>query len=143
LSVGELKITGRAVSFDEIYWRRSLMLKVRKEQMETFRMQMQARFVLRMVDYLRVTFPAQTKNLTDDHLRETVQQGERKAQDYGVVYEDDIRRFLGYVVVYGLTLDSHPQTQWIADILHRHDIDGTVKMDFLDDYELRVTKDQR
>jgi hypothetical protein len=119
------------------------MLKVRREQMETFRTQRQARFVQRMVDYLRVTFSTQTKNLTDDHLRETVQQGERKAHDYGIVYEDDIRRFLGYVVVYGLTLDSHPQTQWIADILHRHDIDGTVKMDFLDDYELRVTKDQR
>ena len=119
------------------------MLKVRREQMETFRTQRQARFVQRMMDYLRVTFPAQTENLTDDRLQATVQQGERKAQDYDIVYEDDIRRFLGYVVVYGLTLDSRPQTQWIADILHRHDIDGTVKMDFLDDYELRAAKDQR
>ena len=119
------------------------MLKVRKEQVDAFRRQLHTRFVQRMVAYLRTTFPAQTKSLTDDHLRDTVQQGESKAQDYGIIYEDDIRHFLGYVVVYGLTLDSQPQTQWIADILHRQDIDGTVKLDFLDDYELRVTKDQR
>jgi hypothetical protein len=115
------------------------MLKVRGKQMETFRAQMQARFVRSMMDYLRMTFPTQTKDLTDARLRETVQQGDRTAHDHGIVYEDDIRRFLGYVVVYGLTLERHPHAQEIADVLHRHDIDGTVKMDFLDDYELRVT----
>ncbi len=118
------------------------MLSIRKEQMEVFNTYMRGQFEQRMVKHLRATFPNRTKDLPDDRIHTVVQNSIKKAESYGIEYEDDIRRFIEYLVIYGTRLDTREETQWIGDILRRHDLDGTAKMDLIDSRELPVLRGQ-
>jgi hypothetical protein len=118
------------------------MLVIRKEQMDILSAHMRARFEWRMVDHLRAKFPDRTKELPDEKIRLVVQDSMRKAKGYHIEYEDDIRRFIEYLVIYGIRLDVREETQWIGDILRRDDLTGTAKMDLIDSHELQVMRGQ-
>jgi hypothetical protein len=113
------------------------MLTIREEQMQALSGLVLEQYERRMVEHLRATFPDRTKNLQDDRIRAAVQSCVKNANDHGIVYEDDIRRFIEYVVIYGTALDARAETRWIGDILRRDDLDGTAKMDLIDSLELQ------
>lgn len=69
---------------------------------------------------------------SDDELRAGIARMLRKARSFGLVYELDLWRFMEFVMIYGMTLDERADEPWIGATLRRSDIDGTVKMDFLD-----------
>ncbi|CDH44861.1 hypothetical protein [Candidatus Contendibacter odensensis] len=116
------------------------MLSIRKEQMEVLSGYMREQFEWRMVKHLREKFPDRTKDLADDKIRVVVQSSMKKAEGYGIEYEDDIRRFLEYLVIYGTRLDVREETQWIGDILRRNDLTGTAKMNLIDSRELEALR---
>ncbi len=99
---------------------------------------MRGQFEQRMVKHLREKFSDRTENLSDERMRIVVQDIVKKAESYGIEYEDDIRRFIEYVVIYGTRLDVREGTRWIGDILRRKDLDGTAKMDLIDERELEM-----
>ncbi|MFO1350305.1 MAG: hypothetical protein U1F68_06340 [Gammaproteobacteria bacterium] len=109
--------------------------------MEVFSTYMLDRFETRMVRHLRETFPDRTEKVSNDKLRDVVKAGMQKAEHYGIEFEDDVRRFLEYLVIYGARLDSKPSTRWLGAILRRQDIDGTHKMDLIDAAELQALRE--
>lgn len=118
------------------------MLSIRKEQMEVLSAYMCEQFEWRMVKHLREVFPDRTKDLPDEKIRIVVQDSIRKAQSYGIEYEDDIRRFIEYLVIYGSRLDTREETRWIGDILRRDDLNGTAKMNLIDGRELEALREK-
>ncbi len=112
------------------------MLSIRQEQMDILSDYMRDQFEQRMIKHLRLKFPERTKDLPDERIRIVVQNSTKKAESYGIEYEDDIRRFIEYFAIYGTRLDIREETQWIGDILRRRDLDGTAKMDLIDSSEL-------
>lgn len=119
------------------------MLVIRQEQMDVLSAYMRAQFEQRMIQHLRAKFPERTQDLPDERIRLVVQNSMKKAQSYGVEYEDDIRRFIEYLVIYGTRLDTREETRWIGDILRRDDLNGTAKMDLIDSRELQAFRRQK
>ena len=108
------------------------MLILRKEQMNVLRAYMSEQFEQRMTNHIRETFPDRIKDIPDERIRVVVQNSMKKAESFGIEYEDDIRRFIEFLIIYGIQLDVRQETQWIGDILRRNDLDGTAKMDLID-----------
>lgn len=118
------------------------MLRIRKEQMDVFRAYMRGQFEQRLVKHLREKFPDRTKDFPDESLRVVVQNSVKKAESYGIEYENDLRRFIEYWMIYGNQMDIQEETRWIGDTLRRHDLDGTAKMDLIDSRELQALREQ-
>jgi hypothetical protein len=118
------------------------MLTIRKEQMDVLSTHMRNQFEQRMIKHLRAKFPDRTKDLPDERIGLVVQDSMRKAKGYGVEYEEDIRRFTEYLVIYGMRFDVREETRWIGDILRRKDLSGAAKMDLIDIRELQVIRGQ-
>ena len=119
------------------------MLSIRKEQMDVLSAYTRNQFEQRMIKHLRAKFPDRTKDLPDERIRLVVQDSMRKAKGYDIEYEDDIRRFTEYLVIYGMRFDVREETRWIGDILRRDDLNGTAKMDLIDSRELQVLRRQK
>ena len=118
------------------------MLMIRKEQMDMFSAYVRGQFEWRMVKHLQEKFPDRTANLSDERIRIVVQNIMKKAENYRIEYENDIRRFIEYLVIYGTRWDDLQETEWMADILRRDDLSGTIKMDLIDSYELQLARRQ-
>ena len=116
------------------------MLIIRNDQMDVFRDYMREQFVTRMVLHMRDTFPDRTEEVEDRRLRKVAHLGLKKAQRYGIGLEDDIRRLIEFLVIYGPRMDVKDTTAWMGDILRRSDIDGSTKMDLIDDAELAMIR---
>lgn len=116
------------------------MLHIRKEQMDVLRAYMCRQFEQRMVKYVRGKFYNQVKDLSDEKIYTFVQYSMNKAKQYCIEYEDDIRRYIEYLVIYGTLLDAREEPQWIVDILQRDDLDGTAKMDLIDNCEMEAIR---
>ena len=108
---------------------------IRETQMNAFGEMMRTRFEGEMVEYLRENFPAQTRDLTDTQCRALVRHAVTKSSLYGIELEDDIARYLDYVVLYGRDFDTDPAFAWTARILQAEGINGTQKMDRIDAYD--------
>jgi hypothetical protein len=95
-----------------------------------------------LVTHLQEKFPERTQDFSDDSLRVVVQDSVKQAEGYGIASEEDLRRFLEYVLLYGTQLDRREDTRWIGETLRRPDLDGTAKMDLLDRLELQALRAQ-
>jgi hypothetical protein len=114
------------------------MLAIRPEQMDALGDQSRKQFLQRMADFLRDKFSDRAKKTDNGQIDTFVERGVDKAETYGIEYEDDIRQFLEYLVIYGPDMDVQMETAWIGDILRRADIDGTYKMKLIDETELTL-----
>lgn len=117
------------------------MLVIRKEQMETLRASMSRRFERRMLEHIKNNFPDRIRLVSDEIISNVVQDSIRRAESYSIQYEDDIRRFIEYLIIYGTLLDTNQETRWIGEILKRTDITGSAKMDLIDDHELQTLRE--
>jgi hypothetical protein len=108
------------------------MLIIRKGQMDVFEKHMIDAFNNRMVSHLRNTYPEETSVIPDEDLSAMVKSGSEKAESYGIVEDDDIQRFLGYMLTYGSDFDTdsaHPEVQ---EILADARLDGEEKIDVIE-----------
>ena len=88
----------------------------------------------RMVAHLRSKFPDQTEDLVERDLRNLIHTGIEKAEKYHVTIEYDVQRFLEYMFTFGAKFDSNPETAWAEGILRANNINGSTKMDQLEEY---------
>jgi hypothetical protein len=107
-------------------------MKIRNEQMDAFSKSREDAFIARMGKHLQTQFPKQLgkQGLEKEDLEPLVRQGIADAEQYGVIYEDDIRRYVECMVILGPKFDRdkkhHP---WAGEILRNEDLDGEEKMD--------------
>jgi hypothetical protein len=105
---------------------------IRRKQMESFTNQMRRQFEQRMGHHLRAKFPRETTSLDERTLEHLTISGIRRAERYGINFEDDIQRYLEYMMVLSHDFDTNPRTAWAGNILRRRDIDGAQKIDVID-----------
>jgi hypothetical protein len=108
------------------------MLSISRSQMRQLGAVSRDRFVRRMAAHLRGKFKGRATALPDERLRAQIEQGMAEARRHGMVYEDDIRRYLEFLVIFGAPLDQQAQAPWLADILHDKAFDGQRKLDLID-----------
>lgn len=70
--------------------------------------------------------------LPDDELRELIRRGIGAALDFGIDEPEQIRRFVEYVLVYGVRFGLTAATDWAAPILDA-DAGSAEKMDRIDE----------
>lgn len=104
------------------------MLIITDEQMKILSAYMERSFQKRMIEHLRKSYEEKTKGMTDKELNKVVEEGIAKAKGYSVTEEEDIQRYLEYMMKFGKAFDTHPSTSWAGDILRPKHIDGARKM---------------
>jgi hypothetical protein len=105
---------------------------IRKRQMETLSKQMRLQFEDRMVAHLRSNFPNHDLISDEEKLRLMIQGGMVRAARYDITFEDDIRRYLEYMLTLVPDFDVNPSASWAGEILRSNRIDGTNKMRRID-----------
>jgi len=114
------------------------MLTIRKEQMDVLSHHMLNQFSDSMEVHLMKRYPEQTKDMSNEQLRELIVNGVEEAEKYGVTDENDVKRFLEYHVEYGRNFGYSPETIWAEQFLNNKDLTGTEKMNEIDNYDLFV-----
>lgn len=93
------------------------MLKLRPEQIRSFRKAAVHRFVRRMMGRLRQIYPQETSGLTEQELESLVTQGVEKAAGYGAVMESEFETYVRCMIQYGPDFVNDPETAWARDYL--------------------------
>lgn len=107
---------------------------IRPEQMRELDKSMNGAFETRALAHLRQTFPQFAASMGHQRLLELIRRGTIAACGFGVKIETDVLRYLEFEVLYGTGFDT--KFDAAQRILLREDIDGTRKMDRLDDWEM-------
>ena len=110
------------------------MLVIRDDQIEAFDESMLRSFKNRMVSHLREACPEETSDMSDEELRALIQGGIDRAESYQIFEDDDVRRFLEYVLILSPDFDQDSSFPQIQEILNHEEMDGTEKMDEIDFY---------
>ena len=111
------------------------MLQIRKEQILAMQNECHQRFVLRMIEHLQEQFADFVKDLRDDlPLHLFVRKGIERASSYGLIYENQIERFLECMAILGFDFDREQAHPWAQKILQREGASGEAKIDELCEY---------
>jgi glucose-6-phosphate 1-dehydrogenase len=110
------------------------MLVIRDEQIEAFDESMLRSFKNRMLLHLRTACPEESLNMSDEELRTLIQGGIDKAESYQIFEDNDMRRFLEYMLILSPDFDQDSSFPEIQEILNHEEMDGTEKMDEIDFY---------
>ncbi len=119
------------------------MLTIRKEQNDSLSQYMLRSFEDRMILHLKTNFANEIKALQETDLRTFIQSGIKRSKEYNIILEDDVRRYLEFMAMYGHDFDINPKTAWAGKILSTENGDGTLKMDMIDEQELSILREQR
>ena len=117
-------------------------MTISKGQMDALGAYTRKQFEQRLAEYIQDKFPGKTKDSTIDEIMILVRKSIEKAEYYGIDHEDDIRRFIEYIMIYGSHMDTDEKSRWIGDILRQMDLGGALKMDLLDRRELQMLRRQ-
>ena len=118
------------------------MLVIRDEQIEALDESMLRSFKNHMVSHLRKVCPEETSGMSDEELRALIQGGIDKAESYEIFEDDDVRRFLEYMLILSPDFDQDSSFPEIREILNNEEMDGTEKMDEIDFYYKNELEDK-
>ena len=76
--------------------------------------------------------------MTENQLKKLIVDGIEIAEGYKITDENDVKRFLEYLVVYGRNFGTSSETKWAYQFLINNVLNGTKKMNAIDDYDLFV-----
>ena len=85
-----------------------------------------------MVVHLRANFPDHKVTSDEPGLRSLIGTGVERAAGYDITYEDDVRRYLDYMLTLSPDFDTNPATSWAGQILRRKGASGAQKMQRID-----------
>lgn len=110
------------------------MLIIRNEQMDVLSEYMVEQFVNEALLHLRTSFPDQIEDVPDADLRSMVYTGIKNAGEYNITIEEDVLRYLEFMITYGADFDINRDTLWAGEILNQEDAKGTEKIQLIDKY---------
>jgi len=114
------------------------MLEIREYQMDALSGQQVEEFVIRMKKRLHQYFDKEivTLHLDQKGVDWLIRKGLADANRYRVVRFDDVEVYIEGMVVFSPNYDSNPNFDWAGKILRRNDIEGSEKMDLINNYML-------
>ncbi len=117
------------------------MLTIRKEQMAVLASIMAERFRVKLMKRLRAELPAETKPLSDQHLRGMIDEGMVRARRYDVTTERDITLFVFLMVTHSPRFEEASAMAWARKILLNKELDGEAKMSLI--YQVLAAREQQ
>ena len=114
------------------------MLTITQAQMDLMSAAMHERFEKAMAAHARATFPAETAQASDAQLFHAIRFVVQQGQGYGIVFQDDLRRFMELFFSHGPHFLSQARFAPLLAALQLDDVDGTQKMDEVDRIERAV-----
>ncbi|MGH9903690.1 MAG: hypothetical protein ACRD68_17925 [Pyrinomonadaceae bacterium] len=108
------------------------MLVIRKEQIEVLREHRLKQFEDRVAAHLRELFPEETAGMDDERLRLYVRGGVVRAEKYDIIEEDNVEKYLEFMMVYGQDFDVEEETRWAREILNNSLLNSFEKIDELE-----------
>jgi hypothetical protein len=116
------------------------MLVVRRQQLEAFRRSLTEGLLRRLATDLRRACPIETAAVPGDALRILIEAAMKRAKEFEIVAEADIRRYLPFVFRHGAAFDVQPETAWAVQILRRRDLEPHEKLNALEEYQLFASR---
>ena len=115
---------------------REHMFVIRKQQVQALSAGRMDAFVGRLVRHLRDDFPQYLRAhaLPEENLEPMVRTGLKEAEQYGVIYESDVERYIECMAMLGPAFPRDSTFPWAGETLRRHDLDGRAKMDLISDH---------
>ena len=101
--------------------------------------EMQRRFEVGMESYLRSAYADKLESKTSEDVQNLIRQGITRSEHYGIVIENDVSRYIAFMVTYGTEFDC--AEAWVAEILQTPGINGTQKMDRIQEYDMLSGRD--
>lgn len=118
------------------------MLAIREEQFSAFNQTRLKQFEDRMFAYLNSNFSEYTREMSEKVLRMLIQDGINTSAGYHITLDYDIQRYLEFMVMYGHDFDRLHEITLLGKVLRDNTLDGTAKMDLIDEYELDMVRGQ-
>jgi hypothetical protein len=115
------------------------MLKLRKQQLETFEKAAQVDFHQRLLTFLRTELPEDTASLEDADLLERIKDSERRASAYDILSEAGISQFTCLTFMAGPTFDEIPE---VHAYLQEPGLEPEEKLEELVDYLATVENEE-
>jgi hypothetical protein len=116
------------------------MLIITEEQMSNLRQVPLKQFERDMFTYLTDNFSEYVKDKPKQELQTFIYEGIEQAEQYQIEFKDDVRRYLEFMVMYAQDFDKNSQTVWAHTTLYSKELDGTTKMDLIDELELEMVR---
>ena len=110
------------------------VLRLRAEQMTVLGRAARAEFVMQSANQLRGAFPRQTQGVSFRRLLRLVEDWTAQAEAGGIELAEDVRTFIECQAVLGRVRDPKRSVPWLAGVLGRADLDGTAKVDLIDEH---------
>jgi hypothetical protein len=95
------------------------MLKISRQQMDSFRAAAARAFEERMVAHLAERFPLRSASLGEPELLRVIQKGLGSAALHGIVKEKDVCRLIELMYALGEGASATPDDSWVAEILDK------------------------
>ena len=108
------------------------MLVIRKDQQEALAQPLLESFVHRMTLHLQKAFVKDVGDLSEGELQDAILRYVGRAKEFGVVIEADVARYIEYAFCYREEFALNSETGWAAEVLNDSGLDGTAKMDRID-----------
>src|SRR4051812_34430106 len=105
------------------------MLKLRKEHLDAFEVQVVNRFAIRVVAHVKAVWPAECAELGDPAVSEIVKTGLLRAAALGLSREIEIVRFVDLCFILARDFETNPLSSWTRPILADRTLAPGVKVD--------------
>jgi hypothetical protein len=112
-----------------------ILLTIRRAQLDAFRQSLTDRLYLRLVRDLRRLCLARASALSDEELKAFCAREVPAARTRAIIAEDDLLRYLVFVLRYGPGFGEGEDSAWAGAILRRADLAPHEKLNLLDEYE--------
>lgn len=95
------------------------MLKLSRQQMDSFRSAAARAFEERMIAHLAQRFPLRCGQIGQPNLLQVIQKGLGSAALHGIVKEKDVCRLIELMLALGEGADAAPDDGWVVEILDK------------------------
>lgn len=103
------------------------MLVIRKEQVVALSEAAYESFCRRLYEHIKKCWPREFEEKTPAGVRQSIEQGIARAEEYGIQAERDVVRYLDTMYLVGEDFDVNPKTGWARVILEAKTLAPTVK----------------
>ena len=98
-------------------------------QMNEFSQQQRDRFEEEMAAYLKTEYATVLGRRDDAWVRVLIQEGIQQAEQYGIVLERDVARYIELMLALSPDFDDNHETSWCKDILTQDSLTAEGKLD--------------
>jgi len=114
------------------------MLQIRPEQYEVLNKYARENFVKRVYQYFLDDWKKECRDMNQGELKAMIRKGMEAAESYGIEIEADVVKYLEICLQLGEEFSTSPDFPWAQNILLNQETDGTIKIEQLRNYTIKL-----